>query len=41
MKEMTFKSGVKDRWSDSVRAHVWSGECDEVICAVWGKPGGE
>jgi len=38
---MTFKSGVKDRKSDRWRAKVVSGDCDEVICAGWGEPGGE
>jgi len=32
---VSFKSGVKSRGSSE------SGDCDEVICAGWGEPGGE
>jgi len=31
---MSFKSGVKSEESEG-------GDCDEVICAGWGEPGGQ
>jgi len=40
VKQMSFKSEVKGRVSDIVRANVLI-DCDEVICAGWGEPGGE
>ena len=33
MKEMSFKSGVEGRGSDSLGDESEGGDCDEVICA--------
>jgi len=37
---MSFKSGVKGRGSDSYGENEGD-DCDEVICAGWGEPGGQ
>jgi len=39
VKEMSFMSEVKNR--GVVDGESKSGDCDEVICAEWGEPGGE